>query len=82
MVADIEELEEMDASEIHGKILNATEVLTPMRGEKFIFPIADGTVKLFGGDQDLRTSTSGTAQTEEKNKVIFRETGLLHNPAS
>ena len=33
------------------------EVLTPMTGEKFIFPIADGTVKLSGGDQVLRTST-------------------------
>ena len=44
MVADIEELEEMDASEVHAKRLNAKEVLTPMSGEKFIFPIADGTV--------------------------------------
>ena len=29
----------------------------PLRGEKFIFPSADGTVKLSGGDQVLRTST-------------------------
>ena len=28
-----------------------------MSGEKFIFPIEDGTVKLSGGDQVLRTST-------------------------
>ena len=28
-----------------------------MRGAKFIFPITDGTVKLSGGDQDLRTFT-------------------------
>ena len=57
MAADIEELEQMDASEIHAKRLNAKEVLTPMSGEKFIFPIADGTVKLSGGDQVLRNST-------------------------
>ena len=57
LVADIEELKQMDASEIYAKRLNAKEVLTPMSGEKFIFPIADGTVKLSGGDQDLRTST-------------------------
>ena len=50
VVADIEELEQMDASEIYAKRLNAKEVLTPMSGEKFIFPIADGTVKLSGGD--------------------------------
>ena len=46
----------MDASEIHAKRLNAEEVLTPMSGED-IFPIEDGTVKLSGGDQVLRTCT-------------------------
>ena len=57
MVADIEELEQMDASENYAKRLNAKEVLTPMSGEKFICRTADGTVKLSGGDQVLRTST-------------------------
>ena len=33
MVADIEELEEMDASEIYAKRLHAKEVLTPISGE-------------------------------------------------
>ena len=56
-VADIEELGEMDASEIHAKRLNAKEVSTPMSGENFNLPIEDGTVKLSGGDQRLRTST-------------------------
>ena len=56
LVADVEELEEMDASEIHAEGLNAKEVSTPMNGEKFMFPIADGTVKLSGGSQFLRTS--------------------------
>ena len=42
MVADIEELEKMDASEIHAKRLNTKEVLT----------------QFSGGDQVLRTSTS------------------------
>ena len=57
LVADIEELEQMDTSEIYAKRLNAKEVLTPMSGEKFIFRIADGTAKPSGGDQVLRTST-------------------------
>ena len=47
MVADSEELEEKDASELHARRLNAKEVLTAMRGENFIFPVADGTVKNF-----------------------------------
>ena len=54
MVADIEELEKMDASELHAQGLNAKEVLTPMRGDNFMFPVEDGTVKVSGGDQRLR----------------------------
>ena len=54
---NIGELEKMDASEVHTRRLNAKEVLTPMKGEKFIFPIADGIVKPSEGEQVLRTST-------------------------
>ena len=50
MVADIEELEEMDAPELDARRLDAKEVLTHMNGESFIFPIADGTVNLSGGE--------------------------------
>ena len=57
MVADIDELEEMDASELHARRLNAKEVLTPQRSGNFIFPVADGTVKIFGREHRLRTST-------------------------
>ena len=74
MVADIEELEKMDASEIHAKRLSAKEVLTSMSGEKFIFPIADGTVKLSGGDQVLRTSALIRDRPDRgQNKEIFKE---------
>ena len=57
LVADIEELESMAASEIYLKRLNAKEVIFPKQGE-FIFPVAGGRIKLPGGDQDLRTPTS------------------------
>ena len=57
LVADIEELETMDASEIYSKRLNAKEVIFPKEHGKFIFPVADGRIKLIGGDQELRTST-------------------------
>ena len=56
LIADLEELETMDASEIYSKRLNAKEVIFPKEGE-FIFPIADGRIKPLGGDQELRTST-------------------------
>ena len=55
-IADLEELETMDASEIYSKRLNAKEVIFPKEGE-FTFPIADGRIKTPGGDQELRTST-------------------------
>ena len=72
MVADIEELEDMDASELHARRLNAKEALTPMKGQKFIFPFADGTVKTSGGDQDLRTFTltrEGPERGEEQDNL-------------
>ena len=56
LVADLEELETMDASEIYSKRLNAKEVIFPKQKGEFIFPIADGRIKPLGGDQDLRTS--------------------------
>ena len=56
LIADFEELETMDASEINSKRLNAKEVIFPKQGE-FIFPIADGRIKTPGEDQALRTST-------------------------
>ena len=57
LVADLEELETMDASEIYSKRLNAKEVIFPKEEGEFIFPIEDGRIKPHGGDQDLRTST-------------------------
>ena len=57
LIADLEELETMDASEIHSKRLNAKEVILPKQGE-FTFPVADGRIKTPGEDQELRTSTS------------------------
>ena len=57
LVADLEELETMDASEIYSKRLNAKEVIFPKEKGEFIFPIADGRIKIAGGDQELRTST-------------------------
>ena len=48
MVADIEELETMDASEIYSKRLNAKKVIFLKENGKFVFPVADGRIKLSG----------------------------------
>ena len=57
LIADLEELETMDASEIYSKRLNAKEVIFPQEKGEFICPVADGRIKLPGGDQELRTPT-------------------------
>ena len=64
----------MDASEIYARRLNAKEVLTPQRSGNFILPVADGTVKICGGKQRLRTSTFNRERSEaSENKIILEE---------
>ena len=57
LVAEIEELETMAASEIYSKRLNAKEVIFPKESGTFICPVTDGRIKFVGGNQKLRTST-------------------------
>ena len=57
LVADIEELETMDASEIYSKRLNAKEAIFPKENGNYIFPAADGRIILSGRDQERRIST-------------------------
>ena len=83
LVADIEELEQMDASEIHAKRPNAKEVFTSMSGDKFIFQLADGTVKLSGGDQIRRPSTliqDRPDRGEEQGNLQGESDGSSSNP--
>ena len=77
-VADIEEVEGMDASEIHARRFNAREVSTPIRGDNFKFTVADGTVKTPGGDRRLRTFTLIRDRPErgEEQEVFSRKIRL------
>ena len=62
--------------------LNAKEVLTSMKGDNFIFPIEDGTVKLCGGDQDLRTTTfiqDSPDRGEEEDNLRGESEGVFFN---
>ena len=83
MVADIEELEILDASEIHVCRRNAKEVLIPNNNEHYIFPIADGTVKLSGRDEVFKKNPPRSRITLNEAKtitMIFEENrkGLNH----
>ena len=53
LIADIEELENLDASEIYPQRLNAKEVLVTQRKGEFAFPL-DGTVKLSVRDYEFQ----------------------------
>ena len=72
MIADIEE----------GSMQK--KVLKPTKGDKFIFPVADGTGKICGGHQRLRTSTLICDRPErgEEQEVLQGEPGGLSSPRS
>ena len=83
LIADLEELETMDASEIFSERLNAKEVIFPKEKRDFIFPIADGRIKPLGGYQDLRTSTSirqRPIQGESHHDFLGESEGSLPPP--
>ena len=70
----IEELENFDASEIYGRRLNAKCIIMPKHGKNF-FPVADGTVKLSGGDRVFRKSIRDQPERgEELRDGLRRET--------
>ena len=83
LVADLEEWETMDASEIYSKRLNAKEVIFPKEKGEVIFPIADGRIKTLGGDQDLRTSTLARHRPIQGESIIWtfleNQKGPFHN---
>ena len=82
LVADLETLEKMDASEIYSTRLNAKEVIFHKENGKFIFPIADWRVKFVGGDQELRTSTlvRRPIQGEDEGDFLGESEGSLPPP--
>ena len=82
VVADIEELEWMDASEIYARRLNAKEVLSPQKSGIFVFTVADGTVKIFGRERRLRTSTLTRERPErgEEQEFFQGKSDELHSP--
>ena len=54
-----------------------------MKGEHFVFPVADGTVKISGGGQDLRTSTlirDGPDRGEEQDNLRGESDGSSSTP--
>ena len=54
MIADLEDLEKFDASDVCLRRTNAKQMLIRQVGDECIFPIADCTAILAGGDSEFR----------------------------
>ena len=82
LVGDVEELENLEASEIHARRPNAKDVITPKNGEHFIFPIGDVTVRY----EELSVDTRGSSDksqpkqkmTEKPATIFGRSKGITY----
>ena len=63
LIADIEEFENLDASDICPRRLNAKEVLVTQKNGEFVFPVADGSTKLLGRDYEFQEPIPRREQT-------------------
>ena len=59
-------------------------MLTPQRSGNFIFPVADGTVKIFGGERHLRTSTLTRHRSErgEESEILDGNSDEWYAPSN
>ena len=57
LIADLEDLEKLHASENYPRRIKAKEVLIRQKNDEFIFPVADGTAKMSGRDYEIREPT-------------------------
>ena len=63
LIADLEDLEKLDASDIYPRRIDAKEVLISETGDEFTFPVAEGTAQMSGRDHDFREPTPRREQT-------------------
>ena len=71
LVADIEELETVDASEIYSERLNAKEAIFPKEKGTFIFPVADGRIKPPWRRSGTENIHLGTASIQGESDIDF-----------
>ena len=57
LIANIEEFEKLDASEVYPRRLNAKEVLITHKGGEFVFFVADGSAKLPERNYEIQEPT-------------------------
>ena len=75
MIADLEDLEKLDASDIYPRRIKAKEVLTSQKDDEFIFPVADGTAKLSVRDHEPTLRREQPVRSEDLSGDIQGESG-------
>ena len=73
LIADLEDLEKLDESEICLRRVNAEEVLISPKGDQFIFPVAAGAAKLSVRDFEIREPTPRREQTVKERRFQREE---------
>ena len=69
LIAEIEDLEKLDASETNPRRLNAKEVLITQKDGEFIFPVADGSTNLLGRDYEFQEPTLRRESTVKRENL-------------
>ena len=69
LIADIEELEKLDASKIYPRRQNAKEVLICQKDGEFVFHVADGSAKLSGRDYEFQEPILGRESTGRRENL-------------
>ena len=80
IIADLEDLEKLDASDIDPRRINAREAWISQKGDEFIFLAADATAKLSGRDYEFRQSTLRREQTARREDVSRELQGKSEGP--
>ena len=75
LVAGIEELEKLDASEIYPRRLNAEEVLITHKGGEFVFLVAGGSATLSGRDYEFQEPTLRRESTVRRENLSGESKG-------
>ena len=65
LVADVEKLQENDASDVYSRRITPKEFLVPEEGDSFMFPCANGLEKMAGKDAEIRPSNRIRQDIEE-----------------
>ena len=75
LIAVIEELENLEASEVYPERLNAKEVLLTQRKGELVLLVADGTAKLSGRDHEFQEPTLRREQTVRRESFSGESQG-------